>query len=263
MAGKIRERKCQHCGEIVSYEFGETPQECPFCGSPHWNKPREEYKLFEIQDRYVESGFDKTVLAPMYEILVFYSENIIKRAIKGKVLFSPEVLNEKAQDVALSLYEMYFRKEGYLVHSSFGGILSRSAMGVLYNPKVQYNDSLLSLDFELDERRKLQDSVSRYTSDEDEEFNHLREDAYDVYEKNHPEDTVDLVLGVVKEEKEHVRDDFSMTDAFLFLVGFRLNLEKNPTLNEFYAYWGDNVKQDIDNSLSRIHSLLENSYERY
>ena len=253
---KVRERKCQHCGEIVRYSYGETPQKCPFCGSPHWNKPREEYKLFTIQDAYVAAGHDKSLLAPMYEILVFYAENIIKRAIKGKVLFSPEVLNEKAQDIALNFFEAYFKKENYEVHLSFGGILSKIALGVLYNPKVKQNDDLLSLDFELDERRKMSDVVSKSAGDEEKEK--LSETVYDVFEKSNPDDSLDPVMKVIVEEKDHIREDFSLQDSFLYLTGLRLYLAKNPkcSIDEFYDYYGDNVKQDIDNSLRRIHEAL-------
>lgn len=254
---KIRERKCQHCGEIVRYSYGTTPQKCPFCGSPYWNRPREEYKLFTIQDEYLESGRDLKKLAPMYEILVFYAENIIKRAIKGKVLFSPEILNEKAQDVALNFFEMYFKKEDYQVNLSFGGILSKIALGILYNPKVKQNDTILSLDFELDERRRMGDTTTRFMEDGPEK-DRLNEDVYDHYEKSNPQDVLEPVMKIVSEEKDHIREDFSLEDSLLFLVGIRIFLLKNPgcTMNEFYDYYGDNVKQDIDITLRRIHESL-------
>ena len=256
---KIRERKCQHCGEIVRYSYGETPQECPFCGSPYWNRPREEYKLFTIQDEYIASGYDLKKLAPMYEILVFYAENIIKRAIKGKVLFSPEVLNEKAQDIALNFYEAYFKKPHYVVNSSFGGILSKIALGVLYNPKVKAYDDLLSLDFELDERRKMGDTTTRFMEDGPEK-DRLNEDVYETFDKNNPEEALVPVYRVIDEEKNHIREDFSLKDSFMYLVGLRLFFTKGQgsknLLNDFYSYYGDNVKQDIDNTLTRIHDSL-------
>lgn len=260
---KIRERKCQHCGNIVQYRYGETPQECPFCGSPYWNKPREEYKLFMIQDEYIESGFDKKKLAPMYEILVFYAENIIKRAIKGKVLFAPEVLNEKAQDVALQFFEMYFKKEGYLVQLSFGGILSKIALGVLYNPKVKQNDDLLSLDYELDERRRMGDTTTKFMEDGPEK-DRLNEDVYEAYDRKNPQESLEPVMKIIIEEKDHIREDFSLEDSLLYLVGMRLYLIKNPrcSIDEFYDYYGDSVKLDIENSLSRIHEDLKLSNER-
>lgn len=258
---KIRERKCQHCGEIVRYSYGETPQKCPFCGSPYWNRPREEYKLFTIQDEYIASGMDKSKLAPMYEILVFYAENIIKRAIKGKVLFSPELLNEKAQDVALQFFEMFYKREGYLVQLSFGGILSKIALGVLYNPKVKQNDDMLSLDFELDERRKIGDTTTRFMEDGPEK-DRLNEDVYDVYERDNPSEVLDPIMKVVIEERDHIREDFSMEDSLLFLAALRILLLKNSrcTIDEFYNYYGDSVKQDVENTLSRIHDSL--SYKK-
>ena len=258
---KVRERKCQHCGKIVRYSYGETPQECPFCGSPHWSKPREEYKLFTIQDAYVAAGHDRNLLAPMYEILVFYAENIIKRAIKGKVLFSPEILNEKAQDIALGFFESYFKKENYEVHLSFGGILSKIALGVLYNPRVKHNDELLSLDFELDERRKMGDTATKFM-EEGPEKDKLNQDVYEEFDDNNPLDSLEPVMKVIEEEKDHIREDFSLADSFLFLVGLRIFLVKSPkcTIDEFYDYYGDNVKQDIDNTLPRIYSAL--TYKR-
>lgn len=256
---KIRERKCQHCGEIVRYSYGETPQECPFCGSPYWNRPREEYKLFMIQDSYIASGYDKAKLSPMYEILVFYAENIIKRAIKGKVLFAPEVLNEKAQDIALNFFESYFKKEHYVVNSSFGGILSKIALGVLYNPRVKATDELLSLDFELDERRKVGDATTRYMEDGPEK-DKLNEDVYEEFDRKNPEEALVPVMHIINEEKDHIREDFSLKDSLLFLVGVKLFLMRGQgsrnVLDDFYLYYGDSVKQDIDTTLSRIHESL-------
>lgn len=256
---KIRERKCQHCGEIVRYSYGETPQECPFCGSPYWNRPREEYKLFMIQDDYIASGYDRSKLSPMYEILVFYAENIIKRAIKGRVLFAPELLNEKAQDIALNFFESYFKKEHYVVNSSFGGILSKIALGVLYSPKVKATDDLLSLDFELDERRRMGDTTTKFMEDGPEK-DRLNEDVYETYDRKNPQEALIPVMNIIQEEKDHIREDFSLSESFLYLVGIRLFLSKTQghknLLNDFYDYYGDSVKQDIEFTFSRIHDVL-------
>lgn len=258
---KIKERKCQHCGNIVKYSYGETPQECPFCGSPYWNKPREEYRLFTIQDEYIDAGYDKSKLTPMYEVLVFYAENIIKRAIKGKVLFSPEILNEKAQEIALQFYELYFKRENFVVSLSFGGILSKMALGVLYNPKVKQQDDLLSLDFELDERRKMGDTTTRFMEDGPER-DRLNEDVYEIYDRNNPLETLEPIMHIIITEKEHIKEDFSLRDALMFLAGMRVYLLKNPkcSMDEFYAYYGDNVKLDIENAFKQIHDVL--SYKR-
>ena len=214
-----------------------------------------------IQEDYIDSGFDKSKLAPMYEILVFYAENIIKKAIKGKVLFSPEVLNEKAQDIALNFFEMYYKKDGYLVKLSFGGILSKIALGVLYNPRVKNNDDLLSLDFELDERRKMGDTTTKFMEDGPEK-DRLNEDVYETYDRNNPEESLDPLMRIVEEDKDHIREDFSLEDSFLYLVGLRLYLLKNPrcTPDEFYDYYGDSVKTDVENTLSRLHEAL--TYKR-
>ena len=257
MEKKVKERECSACGKVIQYSYGTTPVACPYCGSPHWNKPREEYKLFAIQDRYIAAGYDLSIIPEMYNILVFYSENIIKKYIKNKTLFSPEDLRDKAQDVALSFYEMYFKKEHYLVKYSFGGILTKIASGVLYNPKTRAFDELLSLDYELDEKRTFGESSSVYNQDQhnQETFTH---DVQEEYEKRNPEDAILPVDEIILEECDHVREDFSLADSLLFLVAMRLYLEKNTQcpVEEFYNYYGDSVKQDVNNTLDRIHKEL-------
>lgn len=256
MEKKVRERNCQHCNQVVRYSYGETPQECPFCGSPYWNKPREEYKLFSIQDEYIDSGMNKEKLIPMYEVLVFYAENIIKKAIKGKILFSPEVLNEKAQDVALNFFEMYFKKEGYVVKTSFGGILSKISLGVLYDPKIRMADESISLDIELNEKNSLSDiAPSIVTEEEKEKFS---EDVYQAYDKNNPLQILDTIEDVIRSQVKFLKEDFSKEDAFLFLSALCLRLRKRDRncLNEFYDYYGDTVKQDIDNTLDLVRREL-------
>ena len=66
-------------------------------------------------------------------------------------------------------------------------------------------------------------------------------------------------MNIIVEDKNHVREDFSLEDSFLYLVGLRLFLLKNPkcSINEFYDYYGDNTKQDIENTLQRIYRGLK------
>ena len=142
--------------------------------------------------------------------------------------------------------------------SPFLTVLSKIALGVLYNPKVKQSDNLLSLDFELDERRKMGDTTTHFM-EEGPEKDRLNEDVYEAYDRSHPEDALVPVMNIIVEDKNHVREDFSLEDSFLYLVGLRLFLLKNPkcSINEFYDYYGDNTKQDIENTLQRIYRGLK------
>lgn len=254
----MRERTCPNCGAVVEYNHGSMPSECPVCHNPYWNRPKEECKLFTIQQDYIESGRDKKHLMPMFEVLQFYSENIIKKKVKGKVLFSPEYLYEKAGDIALQFYELYYKYPEYEVKSSFGGILSKMALGALYSPKNKRNDELLSLDYEIDERLKMGDNPALYMADS-EDRDKLLVDVYEEYEKTHSEEIVDTLLKIVTQNMMKVEREISDVDGFLYLVLLRYNLSKarKSLINEFYDYYGDSSKESVENTLRRFYDVLK------
>lgn len=254
----MRECKCPACGAVIEYIHGSLPDECPECHNPFWTKPKEECRLFTLQKEYLDSGRDTSKLTPMYEVLQFYAENIIKKKVKGKVLFSPDYLVEKAGDVALQFYELYFKYPEYEVKTSFGGILSKMALGALYSPKAKRNDELLSLDYEIDERLKMGDNPALYMA-EGEDRDRLLLDVYEEYDRTHQDEIIDTLDEIVSKDMFRIEREVSESDGFLYLILLRYHLMKvrKSLLNEFYDYYGDSPKNAVENTLRRFYDVLK------
>ena len=117
---KDREKQCANCGTTVVYGYGTKPAVCPVCGNKWWDKPTDEFNLFMLQNDYISSGRQPEKLSLMYEGLIRYSENLIKKNLKGKAVLDPERIHEQAEDTALNFLEVYLKKEDYIVEFSFG-----------------------------------------------------------------------------------------------------------------------------------------------
>ena len=157
--GKDRERECANCHSTVIYGYGTKPEVCPFCGNKWWDKPKDEFNLQMLQDDYIKSGRTPEKLSLMYDGLIRYCENLIKKNLKGKTNLSVERIHEQAEDTALNFLEVYLKKPDYVVEYSFGGLLSRYVAGVMYNKREQINDKTTSLDRTIAEDMKFEDNV--------------------------------------------------------------------------------------------------------
>lgn len=133
---------CAYCGEDITYQRGEKPDECPFCGKERWLKPETETELFLLQKEYLEIR-DNEILGKMYLILKSYASSIIKKIISGKFRYDFDWLEMKAHDATNSLLEYYLVKPNFKVNSSFGAYLQWKVKEVLYMYKdEEQHDSL-------------------------------------------------------------------------------------------------------------------------
>ena len=258
--GKDKKRVCANCHSIITYGYGTKPAVCPVCGNKWWDKPKDEFDLFVLQDDYINSGRSPEKLSLMYNGLIRYSENLIKRNLKGKAVLDLERIKEQAEDVALNFLEIYIKKEDYVVEFSFGGLLARYVAGVMYNKREQLNDQLTSLDMMMADDMKLEDNMYKFMdmSPEKEKF---ERDAYNEYIGSHPEELLDDLISIIHKKKKTVEKSNSKVETFLFLVAMRNIFLKNRrcSIDEFYDYYGDDLKFDIDDCLERIRWRLKDA----
>lgn len=255
-------RECSSCGKEVRFTRGDRPAECPWCGNKFWDKPRDEFKLFMLQEKFIERGRDEKVLGEMYETLESYSETLVKKALRNRIVLTPEEIHDKASDMALSLIDSFRKSDTYVIHGSFGGLLSKIRLGVMFSSDAQMHDKMLSLDAEIKDNMSLMDNPTVYLAD-----GLLNADAYEVnaateLEKADSAETDKKVCNLIFEEEKTMRecrDDWK--DGILFLAGMRNYLKNDSkcTADELYSIYGDTVREDVEYMLRKIKEQLVES----
>jgi len=134
---------CARCGADVTRADVKKPS-CPSCGygeaASDWKKPPIETALFLLQKDFKETG-NKELLGNMFLILHKYALGMVKRSLGGKVIYSEEMLHEKATDAANAMIERYLEEPDYLVRDSFAGTLWKKVISVLYKYKLKKIES--------------------------------------------------------------------------------------------------------------------------
>lgn len=254
---KEKTRECRACGKPITFHRGTKPINCPHCGSPWWDLPRDEFKLFTLQKEYIDSGRDPKKLAEMYETLVFYSENIIKQNLKGKAIYEYDELYGKAEDMAITILQSYLKKPEYEIKFSFGGILKKVALGVMYNNTTKFADQALSLDQEICENLSIGDNPSRFMGDTRERAEITR-DVAETYEKEHPEDVVNNIMNIVHDNLMDTNNFEGRAQGILYLVMIKnfLNKKSKTKKDEFLDYYGDKMLEYYDDTLEAVKKEL-------
>lgn len=258
MAGYIRTSKC--CNKEVRFERGQKPLLCPHCGTPYWDKPRDERELFQLQDTYIEQGRRSKDLEKLYFKALEYSENIVKGAIRGKAILSNEDLKEKGTDIATILLEAYLKDPEFIVQNSFGGLLIRYSKGVLYGD--QEHDRTYSIDSEVGDGISIESSPLLYIQDPNlrDKYEH---DVHDEYIKKTGKDLSTEVFEVILQIYQRLEQGETLSNRLKFLIGLEnfLDLNKNSFMQEFYSFSGNRVKQHIENTKLVIRRYLINNQE--
>lgn len=258
--GKEREKICVNCHTKIIYGYGTKPSVCPTCGNQWWDKPADEFLLLTLQDDYIKSGRKPDKISPMYDGLIRYSENLIKKNLKTTSKFlDPERIHELAEDATLNFLQVYLKKPDYVVEDSFGGLLRRYVSGVMYSDKTKMHDQMTSLDTVIAEDMKIEDNVLRFMemTPEKEKF---ELDAWDEYQKSHP-DLVEDLNEIIVHKSQVIKKQRSAVEGILFLTAMRNFFLKNKkcSIDEFYDYYGDDLKFDIDDCLDKIRRRLKNA----
>ena len=261
---QIYSRLCPSCHREVEFTRGNKPEHCPHCGEVYWDKPRDEYLLFKAQEKWEKAGARVDQLGILYPMLLSYSETLVKASLRGRVVLQEEDIHDKASDMALRLISYYQRNpETYRVRSSFGGLLSKIRLEVMYSNSSRYEDSTLSLDYEIGENTTLMDSpfLNGLNTDPTIDNSRYEVDAMREYETIQSEDTSNIVDKIISESVDEVRRSSRPSEKFrpyLLLVGVRNMLRRfrQSDMNNLYDYYGDTVRSDTEELMYTIHEYL-------
>ena len=247
-------RICSACGKETSYGRKDKPKDCPFCHDIYWDKPKDERDLFILQDQYIESGRPNEILGRMYEKMVIYSENIIKKELKKSgMLISKDLLQEKAESMAIKLVERYLKNSNSIIQFSFGGILKKISTGVLYSTKAKQADQEISLEMSLAEDFSMMDNPSYFIKDPvaKREFERSYErDAYEEYDKQYFHEISDEILSLITGMNDRIRYSQNTENSLYFLIGLRNFLDKKKivSMDLYYDSCKNQDRQNIENA---------------
>lgn len=251
---KKRNIKCSSCDSIVEYAHKSKPKNCPNCGSGYWDKDRDEFKLFVLQDEYIKTG-DNKILGQMYLILKTYAKKIIVKTVKGKYFFKKEDLEIKAHDSANKIIEYYLTKPSFKIENSFGGYMNWPIKNVLYADWRK--DSYDSLNCLIDAENELEDYLPVIS----EEVKQRMIFEFEIDSISNTTTIVDELSTLIKNIKNKISKNFSYFETVLFLVGMknRLKIRSTDYLNNYYNLCGQEVKRHIDTALFVVYKYIKSN----
>jgi hypothetical protein len=262
---KTYSRVTSCCNKEVSYNRGEKPKTCPHCGGKFWDKPTDERDLFLLQERYIQSGRDKKILAEMYVLLFAYSKNMILSRIRKKVVFTPHHLQEKTEDLATTFIELYLKNPEYEIKNSFGGMLKKISNGILYrnkdNDRVESYDKKIS-GTNLSLSDKLYDII-----DDDSEVNNDTEMAYEDMLNGMRENDLQVELNdlidMIYLEFARKGNGFHKRLQYLLGLKFFFKGETEKFFIDYYSQCGNDVRDAIEKTKIVLRQyLISNDVKR-
>lgn len=257
MAIKLYTVKCIICEKETKYRRKYRLKKCPHCHSsdPYWDKPKDEYILFHLQDKYLETK-SKDVLGEIYSILLVYTKKIINNyLLKGKKWLSKSELYQKAHDSVCKIIEYYMEKPEFKIDNSFAGyVLMVSKYFLFSKRKEDENDSLNHI---IDDNKENQENV----------HNNSRslQDIIDFdYEKIFKEDMSEILLEKINYIFNKTIDKISKKsklESLYTIIGLYHYISNSKFINEYYEYFGNNIKNYVDNIMYIVYNTIKNIEE--
>jgi hypothetical protein len=258
--GKGRPIQCQSCGkkfrlldesERYDWEY-KNNLECPFCKELRCNKPKQERKLFLLQDKYLQT-FSKEpnnlivhdlrnkrkIESELYIELVSYSRSLLLKHFRSLVKDSNDI-DKYSHDATCYLLEKYYRvdKDKWLdfkIKDSFAGMfVSKGKRGLLAqvifskHEKSCSGDDGLTLDYQFID--------NSYVEHEDKSYKILSgiDDTLDIY------NIINHITEVIISLKSHCK---SNSENFKRLVALQLYYTKGESaFDRFFKYNGNSGK---------------------
>ena len=249
------ERTSACCKKLVTFERGGKPIKCPHCGTPYWDKPEDERRLFILQDRYIKGGRRDEDLGLIFLDILKYSENIVKNAVRSRKWLTQDDLMEKSQDIATIFIESYLRNPEFIVENSFGGLLIKYSKGVLYGS--QNHDRTLSTDKIFSDSMSIATNPLFFIKDEDLKERY-KTDVHKEFLQKNEKDLVTEISTIIDMIYERLEISESPANRIKYLLGMKnfFKLNKNSFMIDYYEFSGNKVKQHIENSKLLIRRYL-------
>jgi hypothetical protein len=236
-------KKCGNCGKIVKWFHGSRPEKCPYCDCIKWYKPDDECKLFNLQDKYLETR-DNKYLSQMYNILYPYTKRIILKMLHGHKSYDDDKLEDKIQGTVTYFISYYLRKDTYRVTDSFGFLLKKGAEQQLYSQKVKDVDS-----HELSYDKPMTDGETTFLSE-------LKADNVPLeYEKTCIENDLTVFIDKMFMKMCEYND---LSTAILALRLFHLYTSGTKIdYNLFYSIFGTEFKNILETEKFAIYEFIQ------
>lgn len=281
---RIRRKFCHVCKRQLSFSIEHQPELCPYCNAKYWNKPRDERKLFILQDKYLESRRDSKYLGEMFLVIQSYAEILIKKRLRGKCVLKRYAIEEKASDAATKLIEQYLKRPTYEIATSFGSLLNRILNGVLYGNQQKREDKNVSLNSKVyghselgDNMERLAPSIRSSSSDQDQNSKDCREDISEtrkappltpsylqfddssfsnILKRNFSHEAPAVIESIMKA----VRRNQGSQNSILLLIVFKNRLFRKPhpvTAKKIYRTYGLQLRENLDKTEMVIREFLK------
>lgn len=253
--GVLYVRRCPLCKKDISFIGKAVPIRCPTCGGGYIFKPRDERRLFILQDQYYESGGDQAILGEMYLEMKRYSANMIKNQAKVKRSFSKTYIEDVSNDAAIRLIERYLKCPGSRIDFSFGAMLSKKLGSIMNDDKQKKLDQSLSLEQPFFENgSKLADNLARMKLGPVEQM--YSRSPRDLEEAERTRSDFSKGLDAIY---LRIRHDQGYKSAMLFLCGVRLSLfARRPVqaIDRFYETFGSKTRSNMERAELLMRELM-------
>lgn len=253
---KLYEIKCSHCKQPIKYKRSEKPEKCYLCNHPYSMKPPMEYRLFKIQDKFLNDIHNEKVFKKFHLVLSAYIRRIILKKIKNKVFLTKEMIDEKVHDTISKLY-IYYSRPGFKIEGSFGGYIGQVLLDVLYNRKQVNEDGHDSLNYKIaeTEKRELIDTMFSYG------YHTLMEHEHDVEKEVLDKDNFiinDIMNQIDVIINKELKNKYSIKDICLYLLGLYFILNKDSKqFDEFNEVLNDDIKILLNKTKDDIKRILK------
>jgi hypothetical protein len=242
------------CNNFVEWKRGDAPEVCPFCGDKYYQRPGLEYKLFHLQDAFLDdfnrTGSTKILGEKMFPLIREYAINMIKGLIKGKRSLDTEELESRSWDAATLLIEVIMKDPEHRMRYSFGKYLGDLCKSVCYSTKnheqtYSLNSILRDGETELGDTvtASLEDVTGGYEKGGEIQINNVLEMT------NYQEDVVEKVMRLVEKTADVL---YSITgnyvDKLLYMQGLlmKFRLEDDKVLAGFFEEAGRPIKNYVE-----------------
>jgi len=231
---KLYTRKCPNCGKDIKWYHGYKPDRCPSCNVIKWDKPADECKLFNIQEKYLKTK-DKKYLSEMYKVLLPYARRTVLKMLKGRISYDEDKLEAKVQDTVTVFLSYYLRKPSYQITDSFGALLTMGANQQLHNKRIKDIDkNEMSYDIPLKngEDKTFLDEMKSESIPLDIEKTSLENDLMNFTDK--------MFVSIFK------NNDLSTAVQGMYLLHFYLNNTKASFFDKYFNSFGTDKKQILE-----------------
>ncbi len=255
---------CSFCGNIVEFFHGEKPSTCPHCNKENYIKPFTETRLFLLQKKFLESGSkikyrNKQILSSMYQLLMEYSQSIVKKELPNTFTHHYEKVEEKAHDAVNLIISQFLEKEDFKIEVSFGGLLKFKVREVLFAPKIKKEECHESIHHHITEgieKEILEASdilnIENISSPNNTQsyFDYELTDSYKVQLLEKIKKLFDKIISELK-------TNFNIYYVLLTVIGILVWIKKSGDMEEFYDNFGTESKDLIDKSMVFFYEMLQ------